>query len=453
MLALNKAQSYKATTAVLVIATSSHVLRLAMNTRRPVEYKRKRPTSGDTGDTEQHEPAVNEPPQESSDDETFGSQNSIEERERNGDDRKSSGGEVEKRFGQKKLKRNEPIQRDEERSVLRESGIFEPVIRRSKPVKRFGGPKAYRHRQRPFQRDVKPQKLERTSQDDQDGESDEKKSERQSAVRKRMALLDELMDEPGSDDIPHENQRLAQDKNRDAMSEGSELSDAQSVTFEDATAASKIGKAKEAIICPVCSFPIDTDLEDECLYIATQPFRMQSAFCQRHTRKNAMDEWAERSYPEIDWAKIDDRISACFPALEDIITGKRPSFYRDLLTSQTNEEVDKSTMKKFRLTVESKGLENISTGYYGPRGAKLMVDTLIRHFARKMRKLAPSDDLIKNASVAGFVQAVLVPELTLLFVKEDMHVDDNEALQIIEHSKKVGELLNDQPHDTMTADL
>lgn len=82
----------------------------------------------------------------------------------------------------------------------------------------------------------------------------------------------------------------------------------------------------------------------------------------------------------------------------------------------------------------------------------LRVDTLIRHFARKMRKLAPSDKLIKNASVAGFVQAVLVPELTLLFVKEDMDADDEEARRIIDDSKKIGELINDQPHDTVAAE-
>ncbi|KAI5279028.1 hypothetical protein KEM52_004552 [Ascosphaera acerosa] len=75
---------------------------------------------------------------------------------------------------------------------------------------------------------------------------------------------------------------------------------------------------------------------------------------------------------------------------------------------------------------------------------------LVRHFARKMRQLAPADELIKNASVAGFVQAVLVPELALLFVKEDMRVEgDEEARRIIEESRTIGELLNDQPHDRL----
>lgn len=137
---------------------------------------------------------------------------------------------------------------------------------------------------------------------------------------------------------------------------------------------SSIGKSNDSdgLTCPICSCPISGDLEDECRLVATQPFKKKTAFCRMHTKKKALEEWEERSYPEIDWATLDSRIASCLPALEEIITRKRHSFYRELLTKQADEDENKSTMKKYRLTVESKSLESVSTGYYGPRGAKLM---------------------------------------------------------------------------------
>jgi len=45
-------------------------------------------------------------------------------------------------------------------------------------------------------------------------------------------------------------------------------------------------------------------------------------------------------------------------------------------------------------------------------------------FSRTLRRLAATDNLINTAGVTGYAQAVLVPELSVLLVKEDMGVDD-----------------------------
>jgi hypothetical protein len=80
------------------------------------------------------------------------------------------------------------------------------------------------------------------------------------------------------------------------------------------------------------------------------------------------------------------------------------------------------------------------------------MDTIITRFASKIRNLTPSDRLMKAAGVSGFVQSVLVPELTVMLVKEDMVVGDDDARRIMRESMEIGELLNEQPDDVVEHD-
>ncbi len=72
-------------------------------------------------------------------------------------------------------------------------------------------------------------------------------------------------------------------------------------------------------------------------------------------------------------------------------------------------------------------------------------------FAPKVRRLAASDKLIASAGVAGYVQAVLAPELAVMLVMEDMRVDEDEARVILRNSKEIGDLLNEE-EDEMIRD-
>lgn len=60
----------------------------------------------------------------------------------------------------------------------------------------------------------------------------------------------------------------------------------------------------------------------------------------------------------------------------------------------------------------------------------------------KLRRLATSDRIVKQAGVVGYAQSVLVPELAVRLVKEDMGVDDDAARQILRESISLGEKLN-----------
>lgn len=72
-------------------------------------------------------------------------------------------------------------------------------------------------------------------------------------------------------------------------------------------------------------------------------------------------------------------------------------------------------------------------------------------FAPKVRRLAASDKLIASVGVAGYVQAVLAPELAVMLVMEDMRVDEDGARAILRDSKAIGDLLNEE-EDEMIRD-
>ena len=71
------------------------------------------------------------------------------------------------------------------------------------------------------------------------------------------------------------------------------------------------------------------------------------------------------------------------------------------------------------------------------------------HFAQKLRRLAAVDHITRTAGVTGYAQAVLVPELAVLLVKEDMNVNNESARRILRDSIAIGEKLNAQPNDVV----
>ena len=83
-------------------------------------------------------------------------------------------------------------------------------------------------------------------------------------------------------------------------------------------------------------------------------------------------------------------------------------------------------------------------------------------FASKLRRLAASDKLISSGGVSRYVQAVLVPELAVLLVKDDMKVDEEKAREVLRESVEIGNLLNEEedeiimdpaPKETQVSDV
>lgn len=57
--------------------------------------------------------------------------------------------------------------------------------------------------------------------------------------------------------------------------------------------------------------------------------------------------------------------------------------------------------------------------------------------------------MVKVIGVSGFAQAVLVPELTVLLIKEDMGIDDDAARQILRESMEIGDWVNSEENDVI----
>ncbi|KAL1970718.1 hypothetical protein VTN77DRAFT_4362 [Rasamsonia byssochlamydoides] len=217
---------------------------------------------------------------------------------------------------------------------------------------------------------------------------------------------------------------------------------------EDIVLSSK-GKTSEPVanrsLCPMCKEPVDPALLQEFLSQSNQRVREQQRFCEGHKKRTAEKEWADRGYPTIDWDTFDERIRRHFPSLEKILVPDCSSFYRNIL--HTAMKTGKA--KNFRLTMSGDSLENLSCGYYGSKGASRMLNAVTTEFSHKLRRLAAFDNVIKTAGVAAYAQAVLVPELTVLLVKEDMGVSDEDARQIMRDSMDIGEKLNSAPNDVV----
>lgn len=71
------------------------------------------------------------------------------------------------------------------------------------------------------------------------------------------------------------------------------------------------------------------------------------------------------------------------------------------------------------------------------------------NFSSQIRRLAATDKLISSGGVSGYVQAVLVPELAVLLVKEDMQVEDEAARVILQESIQIGDLLNEEEEEVI----
>ncbi|KAJ9296717.1 hypothetical protein DTO271G3_4916 [Paecilomyces variotii] len=206
-----------------------------------------------------------------------------------------------------------------------------------------------------------------------------------------------------------------------------------------------VSAPSDEALCPMCKQRVDRDLLLDFLAQPKQRVRDQERFCESHRKESAEQEWRDKGYPTIDWEGFDERIRGHFAALEKVLTPDCHSFYRNILDG----EMKSGKAKNFRLSLAGEGLENMSCGYYGSKGAGKMLHAVTTQFSKKLRRLATTDHLVKTAGVTTYAQAVLVPELTVLLVKEDMGVSDETARQILRETIDIGEKLNYVPNDVV----
>jgi len=189
--------------------------------------------------------------------------------------------------------------------------------------------------------------------------------------------------------------------------------------------------------CPMCRAPVDPALLKKHAGVHRMNLKQQTAFCRLHQRKEAS---STAAYPKIDWSRMESRLHDHKEFLKRILEGYELSHYA--------EEYQHKIKDKDQRTLFKSG-DTLTPGYYGPRGLRLMTEYIVRDLGNVLRRRAVEDMLVSSRGHTRYVQAVLVPELTVQLIMEDMSVSASKARGVLEDSKVVGELLNDDIGDTV----
>lgn len=195
-------------------------------------------------------------------------------------------------------------------------------------------------------------------------------------------------------------------------------------------------------VCPMCREPVEQALLDKFSKKKITSITQQQQFCNAHKTKTAREAWIDRGYPDIDWSRLDERIAEHHQFLEDILNGGT-SHFGTLFAKSVKSGKNKTLLKTD---------QNMTPGYYGSRGARIMNENLIDRFSGLLRKVAVRDRLVSARGHTAFVQFVLVPELAVRLIMQDMDVSAERARAIMVDSQKVGNLLNEEEDDVIVDD-
>ena len=207
---------------------------------------------------------------------------------------------------------------------------------------------------------------------------------------------------------------------------------------------------ESSVPCPLCGVSVSREFYETYNNGRPLTFSDQHRFCDDHRLETARAGWTKLGYPEICWESFEDsRITKThIDTLLQILDGTRQSHYSSVLASHA------SRGPKALQTFFKRGIVDVvSAGYYGPKGSKMMAQVIQDRISKQLNHSATKNELLRDAGVGGYVQSVLVPELTVLLVKEDMNSEDDEkARQIMKESLDIGLLLNGEEEDNIEED-
>ncbi|KAI0486349.1 RTC4-like domain-containing protein [Xylaria cf. heliscus] len=192
--------------------------------------------------------------------------------------------------------------------------------------------------------------------------------------------------------------------------------------------------------CPMCHQQVDRELLEKYSTDGKMSVKQQTAFCRLHKQKSAATAGTRKGYPKIDWETIHSRCSRHQGFLQGILEGTQASYYRKVLKERVDSGKNRTLLTNH---------DNLTPGYYGPRGLQIMTEYIMNTFSDVIRRRAVEDKLISARTYTGYVQTVLVPELTVRLIMEDMSVAEERARNILEESIEIGELLHEEARDVV----
>ncbi|KAJ4287276.1 hypothetical protein N0V90_012674 [Kalmusia sp. IMI 367209] len=214
----------------------------------------------------------------------------------------------------------------------------------------------------------------------------------------------------------------------------------------------------EDAVCALCQEIVDVEeQEDFWRTHHSRTVRNQMLFCKEHKRRKAQSDYHNQGFPEIDWAELPYRIRKFEPDLIKLLKNENEeeSEYRKkhaekLLSGKAAALPSRRRNKKEELEqdiLETFDAASSSTGYYGPRGRRIMMEVITTDHSDLIREIAAKDPVVGRSGFAVFLQAVLVPELTTLLVMEDKQVGKCMAYEIVKESAELGTLLHEEVDD------
>ncbi|KAF3033599.1 hypothetical protein E8E11_001500 [Didymella keratinophila] len=219
-------------------------------------------------------------------------------------------------------------------------------------------------------------------------------------------------------------------------------------------------EAEEGTACPICNEPVSQDYYWTFWKGLSKTVKNQAAFCHTHRKATAQQDYLAEGYPSlagqphIDWSALSSRIKRHRMALYKILMDKSPSAHRTryaplALTGKAaavpKPRTDLSPSKQEHLESCALDSHGAGPGYYGPRGRRLMTESIMSLLNAEIKK--STDPVVLTSGPATFVQAVLVPEAAVRLIMEDLTCDWERAEEVRDMTGEMGALLNEEVED------
>jgi hypothetical protein len=212
-------------------------------------------------------------------------------------------------------------------------------------------------------------------------------------------------------------------------------------------------------ICDLCHAPVDPSQSAAFYEERKRTVRNQTLFCMEHRRTTAQAEYQALGLPTVDWEGLPEKIRRFRPQLlkllrndTDIESEYRRKHAAKLLSGKAaalpSKRKDKNTEELEQEKFATVDDADESTGFYGPRGKRIMMEVVGAELVDKIGEAQASDPVVGRSGFAAFLQAVLVPELTILLAMEDLGgVSEGVAKDKIAKSGELGALLHEDVDD------
>jgi len=192
--------------------------------------------------------------------------------------------------------------------------------------------------------------------------------------------------------------------------------------------------------CKFCNKDLPEGFDEE----PPTAMRARLVYCKRHDDAAVLNWGIKKGYPRsINVTDLDTRIKKLKGEVHRLLSGGNESQFLAQLKMRVEGRLAAQPMIRIRF------FEGCLPGYYGPMGAEIIADRMIRDFGKYVSSEKSLVDGVRFCGgPMGFVSSVLVPEVAVRLIMEDMNVNWEEACQIMRDSVIYGDVVNPKVEDS-----